>query len=105
MANLTAFNRDSDDLANPTKHNLLDKNLLIKTWQTSEKSTETRNENSRSRVDGAGDGESSSVFKNSLSKSEQKKVISMSSISRLSTPRRSYRSNDSPDLTKVWDPS
>lgn len=108
MADLITFNRNSADLAKLTRHNLLDKDLLIKTWQTSKKSTEnalSRNEDSRSRIDGAGDSESLPIFKTSTSKFKKKKVISMSSISRLSTPRRSYKSNDPPDLTKVRNPS
>lgn len=101
MADLITFHRGSDDLAKPTRLNLHDKNSLIKTEQTSEKSTVLCNEDSRSRVDGAGDGESSPIFKTLILKSKQKKVIPMSSISRLSTPRN-YKSNSHPsDLTKV----
>lgn len=101
MADLIIFNRDSDDLAKLTRHNLLDKNLLIKTLQTSKKNTENLSRNEDSRSGGAGDGESSPIFKTSTSKAKQKKVISVSSISRLSTPRRNYKSNDPSDLTKV----
>jgi len=101
MADLITF-RGSDDLAKSTRLNL-DKDLLIKTEQTSEKNTLLRNENSKSRVDGAGDGEreTSSSFKTSILKPTQKKVISMSSISRLSTPRNYKSNSDPPDLTKV----
>lgn len=105
MADLITFYRGSDNLAKPTRLNLHDKDLLIKTGQTNEKSIVLCNEDSRSRIDGAGDGESSPIFKTLISKSKQKKVISMSSISRLSTPR-SYKSNSHPpNLTKVRNPS
>jgi len=106
MADLITFRQGSDDLTKSTRFNL-DKDLLIKTEQTSEKRTLLRNENLKSRVDGTGDGEreNSPIFKTSILKPTQKKVISMSSISRLSTPRN-YKSNSDPsDLTKVWDSS
>jgi len=102
MADLITFRQD--DLAKSTRLNL-DKDLLIKTEQTSEKSTLLRNENSKSHIDGTGDGEreKSPIFKTSILKPTQKKVISMSSISRLSTSRN-YKSNSDPsDLTKVRD--
>lgn len=100
MVDLITFNRGSDTLAKSSR--LLDKDLLIKTGQTNEKNILSCNKDSRLRVDDASDGESSPIFKTSSSK--QKKVISMSSISRLSTPRRSYKPNDPPDFTKVRNP-
>jgi len=59
------LNRISDDLEKRTRLNLLDKDLLIKTGQTSEKSTEsalTRTEDSRSCVE-TGDDKNLPIFK------------------------------------------
>lgn len=65
-------------------------------------SVRSRNQDSKSCDDGgAGDIEVSAVPKISTSKSNQKKVIYMSTVSRLSAPR-SYRPNGLKDLTQVW---
>ncbi|XP_018393652.1 PREDICTED: uncharacterized protein LOC108772589 [Cyphomyrmex costatus] len=97
MDDFSELRHSSGDFAKTTKFNLPDKDSLIKTVQIN-KSTLSRNEDVRSCVN---DGENPSFFKTSVSKPTQKKVISISSILRLSTPRSYKSSSDSPDLTKV----
>lgn len=85
MADLITSHRSSDKLAKFTGFNLFNKDALFGVEQTSEESTSSNNENSSSRDGGA--GEDSSIFKTCISKPKQKKVISVSSISRLSIPQ------------------
>lgn len=86
MADLITSHRSSDKLAKFTEFNLFNKDTLFGAEQTSEESTPSNNENSSYSRDG-GAGEDSSIFKTCISKPKQKKVISVSSISRLSIPQ------------------
>lgn len=98
---ITIFHEDSDKLAKFTEFNLFDEDSLFGVDQTSKESAPSNNEDSTSHDDDVGDDPS--IFKTSISKSKQKKVISVSSISQLST-LQSHKSNvPLTDLAKVRD--
>lgn len=97
---ITIFHEDLDKLAKFTGFNLPDEDSLFGVDEISKDSVPSKNEDSTSRDNDVGDD--LSIFKTSILKSKQKKVISASSISQLSL--QSHKSNvPLTDLAKVCD--
>ncbi|XP_072745225.1 uncharacterized protein [Anoplolepis gracilipes] len=97
MADLITSHQSSDKLAKFTEFNLLNKNSLFGIEQISEKSSPLSHKESSLCNDEVGND--SSIFKISIPK--QKKVISASSSSRLSTPQNHKPNVNLTDLAKV----
>ncbi|XP_067204988.1 uncharacterized protein [Linepithema humile] len=94
--------QSSEEFIKSTTLNLSNKDLLTETEQSFEKnasSVHSKNKDSKSRDGGAGDSEISAVPK--TSKSNQKNIICMSAVLRLSTPRNYNLNVALKDMTQV----
>lgn len=98
---ITIFHEDSDKLAEFAGFNLFDKDSLFGAEQTSKEGSPSNNEDSTSCDDDASDDPL--IFKTSILKPKQKKVISVSSISGLSTLQSHKPNVPLTDLAKVRD--